>query len=161
MDYLWTGHTEFQVIEEEERRPDEEAEPVEEAAEKDEEIKRDRGLLKRRRARTRQLQRGVWVVEEDEAVKERLLMNEQDVHNWMSLEKGSELFEAWASAESAQAEVQLILCSRKARRMRKPHPFAGPAEVPLRTEEGISVVGEQRPVHLLGDMDTVGATSAD
>lgn len=136
-DYLWTGHTEFQLVEVEERRPDEEAEPVEEAAEKDEEVKRDRGLLKRRRARTRQLQRGLWVVEEDEAVKERLqatleLMNEQDVHNWMSLEKGSELFEAWASAESAQAEVQLILCSRKARRMRKPQPFAGPAEVPLR-----------------------------
>lgn len=136
-DYLWTGHTEFQLVEVEERRPDEEAEPVEEAAEKDEEVKRDRGLLKRRRARTRQLQRGLWVVEEDEAVKERLqatleLMDEQDVHNWMSLEKGSELFEAWASAESAQAEVQLILCSRKARRMRKPQPFAGPAEVPLR-----------------------------
>ena len=136
-DYLWTGYTEFQLVEVEERRPDEEAEPVEETAEKDEEVKRDRGLLKRRRARTRQLQRGLWVVEEDEAVKERLqatleLMNEQDVHNWMSLEKGSELFEAWASAESAQAEVQLILCSRKARRMRKPQPFAEPAEVPLR-----------------------------
>ena len=55
-DYLWTGHTEFQLVEVEERRPDEEAEPAEEAAEKDEEVKRDRGLLKRRRARTRQLQ---------------------------------------------------------------------------------------------------------
>ena len=139
IDYYWTGHTEFQVLEEG-GDPNEQEKAAEKEVEEDKEeaeAPRDRGMLRRRRARTRQLQRGLWVVEGDEEVKERLqatlrLMDERGVQDWISLEKGSDLFEAWASAESAQADVQLILCSRKARRMRKPQPFSGPAEVPLR-----------------------------
>ena len=92
--------------------------------------------LKRRKP-TRQLQRGFWQeVEEPEAIG---LLNETmeyaeeiALEGWGRLDLSSDLGERWKSHESAQSEVQLILISSKAVRMRKPQPFAGPAEVPMR-----------------------------
>ena len=93
--------------------------------------------LQRRRARTRQLQRGFWEEVQDDSLRDLLQATLQrwefeNVQTWCKLDVGSELGEAWRSRESAQAEVHLILISTTARKMRKPQPFAGPSEVPLR-----------------------------
>ena len=92
--------------------------------------------LKRRKP-TRQLQRGFWQeVEEPKAIG---LLNETmeyaeeiALEGWGRLDLSPDLGERWKSHESAQSEVQLILISSKAVRMRKPQPFAGPAEVSMR-----------------------------
>lgn len=42
-----------------------------------------------------------------------------------------QVYQQWQVAESARADVQMILASASARRFRKPQPFLGALEVPL------------------------------
>ena len=95
------------------------------------------GVLKRHRERTRQLQRGFWMVcreEEPLALLQQTLdqLVEVSAGDWMQLPLSDGVGREWVAQESASADVQLILASRTARRMKKPQPHAGPAEVPLR-----------------------------
>jgi hypothetical protein len=48
------------------------------------------------------------------------------------LEQEHELTQQLREQETGQTEVQLVLVSRLARRMKRPQPHAGPMEVPLR-----------------------------
>ena len=93
--------------------------------------------LRRRRDRTRQLQRGFWLEVGEQEAKDLLqatldYVNEQGSASWNRLDLNTELGEHWKSYESAQADVKLILASTRANRMQKPQPFSGPSEVPLR-----------------------------
>eukprot|EP00435_Cladocopium_sp_Y103_P025818 s3297_g6.t1 len=93
--------------------------------------------LKRKRARTRQLQRGFWLPE-DSVDLQSLMQNTveflQDLggHDWQIIPLHEELGQRWASFESANAEVCLLLASLKAKKVRKPQPHSSPLEVPLR-----------------------------
>lgn len=95
------------------------------------------GVLKRHRERTRQLQRGFWSACDDAASLTLLQLTlehlvEVSAGDWFLLPLTDGVGQQWVAHESASAEVQLILVSRVARRMKKPQPHAGPAEVPLR-----------------------------
>ena len=97
----------------------------------------DNKILYRRRTRTKQLQRGFWTEVTAEGTLALLnntyhFVQEQGAEDWLVLSAESEVFQEWKSLESASSEVRLILCSLKARRMKKPQPHAGPLEVPLR-----------------------------
>ena len=105
------------------------------------------GILQRRRARTRQLQRGFWteiespdVVDLLERTSEHIL--EQGAGDWTLLDPNSDLFTEWQSHESANADVVLALCSHRAKRMKKPQPHAGPADVPVRRSYLLLAGGE-------------------
>ena len=93
--------------------------------------------LRRRRDRTRQLQRGFWREEREEEpmmlLKTALeLVEAEGGGDWHRLDEQSPLFQEWKSSESASAEVVMVLMSRTARRLKKPQPFLGALEVPLR-----------------------------
>ena len=97
----------------------------------------DQRVLRRRGHRVRQLQRGFWI-ETDEEVVLQLLQSTLDYvrqeggEQWNKIDVNGELGKGWLALESAQADVKLILCSAAARRMKKPQPYFGPHEVPLR-----------------------------
>ena len=91
----------------------------------------------RRRQRTRHLQRGFWTEvnhEETIDVLEATLEHVQQVGggHWVKINVDSDLGITWKALESAEADVRLILASTTARRLKKPQPHLGPAEVPLR-----------------------------
>ncbi|CAE7814668.1 GIP [Symbiodinium sp. CCMP2456] len=91
----------------------------------------------RRRQRTRQLQRGFWSESSHEETVQLLegtldYIQQEGTEGWNKINLDSDLGKAWASLESASADVTLILCSTSARRLKKPQPHAGPHEVPLR-----------------------------
>ena len=95
------------------------------------------GPLRRKRPRTRQLQRGFWqevsntdVADLLQRTKEWLV--ERASNDWQILPLTEDLGRDWESVESAEAEVVLILVADKAKKLRKPQPHASPAEVPLR-----------------------------
>ena len=52
--------------------------------------------------------------------------------HWVKINVDSDLGITWKALESAEADVRLILASTTARRLKKPQPHLGPAEVPLR-----------------------------
>ena len=94
-------------------------------------------VLRRRRARTRQLQRGLWVRTEDSDVVEMMQhcldhYQDQQCKGWSVLNDQEELFRAWKAREVGQTKVRLILYSTDARRMRKPQPFLSAADAPMR-----------------------------
>ena len=94
-------------------------------------------VLRRRRARTRQLQRGLWVRTEDSDVAEMMQhcldhYQDQQCKGWSVLNDQEELFRAWKAREVGQTKVRLILYSTDARRMRKPQPFLSAADAPMR-----------------------------
>ena len=96
----------------------------------------DHRVLKRRQ-RTRQLQRGFWSEVDHDETRQLLegtldYVQQQGAEGWNKINVDSDLGKAWVSLESANADVTLILCSAQARRLKKPQPFAGPHEVPLR-----------------------------
>ena len=100
-------------------------------------VERDQRILRRRGHRSRQLQRGFWVENDDESVltlMENTLeyVRQEGGEQWNRLDIHGDLGKGWASLESANAEVRLILCSASARRMKKPQPHSTAAEVPLR-----------------------------
>ena len=131
----WTGETIFPL------KPEEEVEVVrrseqDEEQQVTEEHKKDRTLL-RRRARTRQLQRGFWSEVQDEETVSLMMRSLEDYEetgskDWQSLDVTAALGSEWVALESAKVDVNLILVSVKARRMRKPQPYLGPLEAPLR-----------------------------
>eukprot|EP00435_Cladocopium_sp_Y103_P040884 s349_g11.t1 len=93
--------------------------------------------LHRRRDRTRQLQRGFW--REDQGEEGMVLLrttlevvDEDGGQDWYRVDDESPLFGEWKAAESASTEVTLILASKSARRLKKPQPFLGALEAPLR-----------------------------
>ena len=95
------------------------------------------GPLRRKRPRTRQLQRGFWqevsntdVADLLQRTKEWLV--ERASNDWQILPLTEDLGRDWESVESAEAEIVLILVADKAKKLRKPQPHASPAEVPLR-----------------------------
>ena len=131
----WTGETEFQIAP---GTLTEAAEPqaLQPAPMTPGQVG-DGNTLKRRRTRTRQLQRGFW--EELSQPEPQDLLNAvlehviaEELQDGSRLDLESDLGQQWVAHESAQAEVKLILTSQTAKRMRKPQPFAGPLEVPLR-----------------------------
>ena len=131
----WTGETIFPLKTEAEmeatRRKEEEGQP-----EAVEEVKKDKTLL-RRRARTRQLQRGFWSEVKDEETVSLMLRSLEDYEetgatDWQAMDVAATLGSEWLALESAKADVSLILVSATARRMRKPQPYFGPLEAPLR-----------------------------
>ena len=98
---------------------------------------KDERALRRRGHRTRQLQRGLWVESTDDelaALLEATLdyVRQEGGDTWNRLDLQGDLGKAWASRESATAEVQLALCSAVARRMKKPQPHLGPQDAPIR-----------------------------
>eukprot|EP00438_Fugacium_kawagutii_P008061 Skav219569 [mRNA] locus=scaffold3203:12014:25029:+ [translate_table: standard] len=97
----------------------------------------DERVLRRRKARSRQLQRGFWMPVESVDLSSLLQntlahLQDQGGHDWQIIPLDSELGARWYSFESANAEVTLVFASLKARRLRKPQPHASPLEVPLR-----------------------------
>eukprot|EP00439_Symbiodinium_sp_Y106_P022669 s217_g2.t2 len=77
---------------------------------------KDERALRRRGHRTRQLQRGLWVESTDDelaALLEATLdyVRQEGGDTWNRLDLQGDLGKAWASRESATAEVQLALCS--------------------------------------------------
>ena len=97
----------------------------------------DHRVLQRRGHRTRQLQRGFWVETSEEAVITLLqatldYVRQEGGEQWNRIDIHSDLGKSWLAHESAQAEIKLILCSTSARRMKKPQPYFGPIEVPIR-----------------------------
>ena len=144
-DQYWTGRTEFRFKGEGPRDLQPlleesgvgEGEALETPPVRKQKVKNYDKTLKRRRVRTRQLQRRFWTVVEDPVSKDLLqrtldMMIEQGVGERLRIHVEDELGREWAAHESAHAEVTLILASRTARRMKKPQPHAGPQEVPLR-----------------------------
>ena len=128
----WTGETIF-TLKEDSSLPPTEAKPGRQRKK----AGGDEKVLKRKRARTRQLQRGLWTPEEDEELKvlvQRTLeeYREQGAQGWIQFPIDGEVGGMWKNLESARADVQLVAVSSSARRMRKPQPFRGPNEVPLR-----------------------------
>ena len=97
----------------------------------------DRKILQRGRPRTRQLQRGFWIALESDETLELLngtldYIQQEGGPDWNKINLDTDLGKAWIASEAGNADVSLILCSSKARRMKKPQPHAGPHEVPLR-----------------------------
>ena len=95
------------------------------------------GVLRRKRARTRQLQRGFWMHIDSQYLAELLQRTSQELEklgtrDWQIIPLNEELGQEWVNHESAQAEVTLILASRQAKKLRKPQPHGSPAEMPLR-----------------------------
>ena len=92
------------------------------------------GTLRRKRSRTRQLQRGFWqdVNNTDLLQRTKEWLTERASHDWQILPLTEELGRDWESQASAEAEVVVILVADKAKKLRKPQPHASPAEVPLR-----------------------------
>jgi len=130
LDRPWTGRTAFDLEEESE-------EVVEELAAAPSTLIPQR-TLQRKRARTKQLQRGLWSRNQEEEVKS-LMQGSQQAYaesgmpsGWSILDLRSELGVEWKKLESASAEVTLILMSPDARRLKKPQPHAQPAAMPLR-----------------------------
>ncbi len=142
---IWTGETRFTVKyppidgqhdDELFARPPQ-SEPGQPSSQQRSSVARPDQTLKRRRNRTRQLQRGFWQESQDadflELLQRSLTVAETEGgRDWHRLDEESDLFQEWRSIESVQAEVTLILMSRSAKRLRKPQPFMGAAEVPLR-----------------------------
>ena len=151
----WTGHSEFRIGEGAEsagREPRHEVRsrrvgelPADEPPNQSEQSRPGQlakranrsGVLKRRRERTRQLQRGFWSICSDVASQNLLQQTLEYVieiaaGDWTVLPIADGLGFDWKSHESASADVQLILVSMNARRMKKPQPHASPADVPLR-----------------------------
>ena len=95
------------------------------------------GTLKRRRTRTRQLQRGFWMQVrspelEDLMSKTSDWLQDRGGVDWQLVPLGEELGQDWLAFESANAEIQVVLASANAKKLRKAQPFASPAEAPLR-----------------------------
>ena len=95
------------------------------------------GALRRKRPRTRQLQRGFWhqvssVDFQSLLERTRDWLTDHGGSDWQILPLGEDLGHDWLVHESANAELQLVLVSSNARRLRKPQPFLSPAEAPLR-----------------------------
>ena len=93
--------------------------------------------LQRRRPRVRQLQRGFWIEIEDEDLCALLnatldYVRQEGGDQWNRIDVNGDLGKSWAARESASADIKLILCSTSARRMKKPQPHMGPADVPIR-----------------------------
>ena len=91
----------------------------------------------RRRQRTRQLQRGFWTEVQHEGTIDLLeatldYVRQEGSAQWVKINVDSDLGKSWRELEGASAEVRLILASMSARRLKKPQPHLGPAEVPLR-----------------------------
>ena len=128
LDRSWTGKTVFELLPQELVLPEQQAPPAEDKP----------VTLRRRRARTRQLQRGMWTNLKDDKVQSlvdatmEVYRDSGSVGGWIIIDKNSEVGQEWRSLESAQADVRLILASVDARRMKKPQPHVQPAEVPLR-----------------------------
>ena len=108
---------------------------AEEAAPKEE---KKSGALRRRRTRTRQLQRGLWSIDQDPMLK-TLMELSYDMYQesgssgtWIILDQEAEVVKEWKSLESAQADLKVVLVATDARRLRKPQPHALPGQVPLR-----------------------------
>ena len=59
-------------------------------------------------------------------------LRESGAGAWFRLGTDSDLGRSWVALENANAEVNLILCSLSARRMKKPQRHAGPLDAPLR-----------------------------
>lgn len=150
MTLYWTGRTIFQLasqsaseppllqeLELDSQQPMEEV-PVGHGGGQGHGQGRNAGVLRRRRARTRQLQRGLWTLcEQDEELKmmmDNTLKEHQDSggSGWSILDISSDLGAQWCHRESAQTSVKLIMTSTTARRMKKPQPHMSPADVPLR-----------------------------
>ena len=92
---------------------------------------------RRGRPRTRYLQRGYWTeVSSQEMLNllQRTLeyVREQAPGDWLVMDLQSDIGREWRGVESTSTEVKLILCSLHARRMKKPQPHGGPAELPIR-----------------------------
>lgn len=128
LDRPWTGRTIFHLSPLELMLPEEPAvaeKPVQKT-------------LRRRRVRTRQLQRGAWSVCIESQVKNLVDMTFEvyessgSAGGWIVIDLNTDVGKAWKSLESAQAEIRLILASKDARRLRKPQPHAQPGDVPLR-----------------------------
>ena len=97
----------------------------------------DQRVLRRRGHRVRQLQRGFWIETDEESIAQLLqstldYVRQEGGEQWNKIDVNGDLGKSWFSLESSQAEVRLILCSASARRMKKPQPYFGPHEVPLR-----------------------------
>ena len=91
----------------------------------------------RRRQRTRQLQRGFWSEVHHEGTVDLLegtleYVQQEGAGGWVKINLDSDLGKAWKANEGAHADVKLILVSTSARRLKKPQPHLGPADVPLR-----------------------------
>ena len=117
------------------REPLEQAPAAEEPQQEEEPP--DRRALRRGRPRTRQLQRGFWTEVEDEQVTQMLegtldYVQQEGGPDWNKINLDTDLGKAWCDLEAGRADVQLILCSIRARRMKKPQPHAGAHEVPIR-----------------------------
>lgn len=95
------------------------------------------GTMRRKRPRTRQLQRGFWQQVDNANTKEAMdnakeWLVERGGTDWQLIPLEEELGKMWASQESANADVLLIFCAANARKLRKCQPFASPAEATLR-----------------------------
>ena len=93
--------------------------------------------LQRGRPRVRQLQRGFWIEVEDEDLCALLsatldYVRQEGGDQWNRTDVNGDLGKSWAARESASADIKLILCSTSARRVKKPQPHNGPADVPIR-----------------------------
>ena len=93
--------------------------------------------LRRRRARTRQLQRGFWQKTEAEDVaglleRTRDHLVEKGGKDWQIIAIDDEVGALWKSLESANADVTLVFGALNAKKLRKPQPLSSPLEAPLR-----------------------------
>ena len=93
--------------------------------------------LRRRRARTRQLQRGFWQELEAEDVaglleRTRDHLVEKGGRDWQVISLEDEVGALWRSIESANADVTLIFGALNAKKLRKPQPLSSPVEASLR-----------------------------
>jgi hypothetical protein len=91
----------------------------------------------RRRPRVQEVKKGAWERVHGPATLEllRRILTwtvESGAVDWAVLEQEHELTQQLREQETGQTEVQLVLVSRLARRMKRPQPHAGPMEVPLR-----------------------------
>ena len=91
----------------------------------------------RRRPRTRQLQRGFWTQIQSVDLSnllERTLewLEDRGGTDWQVVPLGEDLGHDWLVYESANVELQLVLASTNAKKLRKPQPFMSPLEAPLR-----------------------------
>lgn len=91
--------------------------------------KKEGQTLKRKRARTRQLQRGLVQLSRLRSTLE--LFQEEGAKDWFRLDEASELFQSWRSSESAADDVVMVLASTTARRFKKPQPFLAAVDAPL------------------------------
>ena len=91
----------------------------------------------RRRPRTQEVRRGAWSKLHGADVlltlREPLRWSvDNGAVNWSVLEDQEQLAKRLKDMEVAQTDANLILVSRVARRMKKPQPWLGPLEAPLR-----------------------------